>query len=184
MKLVSAATGRVHVAALLAAGLLAIVASDASARVTRDTKSEVLGWVEHVTLYPGGLRFVAKLDTGARTSSVDVSEYELYSLGGRQWVRFRLSDRNGGSVGLERPVVRFARVRRSQAKTVRRPVIMLGLCMGAAYREIEVNLAKRNHLDYPMLVGRSGMRGIAVDPSRKFTADPVCRPPANSGAAP
>lgn len=169
--------GRVRFPALLCAGLAAIVSAGADAGAERPSGTIVMGWVETVTVFPGGLKLAAKLDTGAQTSSIDVSRPEIFSREGRQWVRFRVSDRKGATIGFERPVVRIARIRRSDSKTVERPVVMLGLCLGARYRNVEVNLAKRSHLDYPLLVGRSSMQGIAVDPSRKFTADPRCQPP-------
>jgi len=142
-----------------------------------------MGWIENVTIFPGGLKLIAKLDTGARTSSVDVSEYDIFSRDGRQWVRFRVASRNGASVRFERPVVRIARIRRSGSKTVQRPVVMLGVCLGARYRDIEVNLAKRSHLSYAMLLGRSSIQEIAVDPSRKFMADTTCRAPSEGGTS-
>lgn len=142
-----------------------------------------MGWIENVILFPGGLKLAAKLDTGARTSSIDVARHEIFLREGRQWVRFRVSDRKGATIGFERPVVRIARIRRSQSKTVERPVVMLGLCLGTRYRDVEVNLAKRSHLNYPLLVGRSSMQGIAVDPSREFTAEPRCQPPSRPRSA-
>lgn len=54
---------------------------------------------------------------------------------------------------------------------------MLGICLGTRYLDVEVNLTDREHLDYPMLVGRSGMQGIAIDSSRKFTSKPRCKIP-------
>lgn len=174
---------RVRIVALLGAGLLSIAAACADAGDGRHSKTEIMGWIENIALYPGGLELAAKLDTGARTSSVDVSGYEKFSRDGRQWVRFRVANRNGASVGFERPVVRIARIRRSEGKTVERPVVMLGLCLGTHYRDVEVNLAKRSHLNYAMLIGRSSMEGIAVDPSRKFMADATCRAPSKDGTS-
>jgi hypothetical protein len=138
-------------------------------------ESRVMGWTERVQVYPGGLTLEAKLDTGARTSSINVQSYEKIERGGKTWLRFSVSDRNGKSTVLERPVVRYARIRRSESRTTERPVVMLGLCIGGSYREVEVNLADRSHLNYPLLVGRTTMKGnIVVDPARKFTAPPNC----------
>jgi len=164
---------RVAVLCCAMLGVSSILAAHAENAV-RDQRY-VFGWVETVVLYPGSIKLAAKLDTGARTSSADVSGLERYSRDGREWVRFSLSGADGKTVEIERQVVRYARIRRSKTKSVSRPVVMLGLCVGARYREVEVNLTERGHLDYPLLIGRSSLKGAVVDPGLKFTAEPHCR---------
>lgn len=136
----------------------------------------VMGWIERVQIFPGGLLMEAKLDTGARNSSVDAADIVEFTRDGEKWVRFDVSDRKGRTVTFERPLFRIARIKRSSTKTASRPVVKLALCIGASLQEVEVNLAKRTHLNYPLLVGRSAMQGkVLVDSSRKFTKDPVCQ---------
>jgi hypothetical protein len=135
----------------------------------------VMGWVEPVVILPSGLKIYAKLDTGALTSSIDVARYEEFKRAGKNWVRFLISDREGGSVRLERPVIRVSRIRRSDAPTVVRPVVELDLCLGGIFRKAQVNLADRAHLDHPMLIGRRFLKAqIVVDPARQFTSEPRC----------
>jgi hypothetical protein len=169
----SKSSGGVGIAAYLCAGLALAVLMTAGARAgaARGTEARVFGWIENVRLYPGGLTLAAKLDTGARTSSVDTQDYKIFERGGRRWVRFRVSNRKGNTV---------QRIRRSATKTTERPVIKLGLCLGMQYREVEVNLTNRAHLNHPMLVGRTSMAGLAlVDSSQENTADPRCSPESN-----
>lgn len=136
----------------------------------------VMGWVERVRIHPENLLMEAKLDTGAKNTSVDAANIVEFTNGGKKWVRFNVSDRNGRTVTFERPVFRIARIRRSEMKTTSRPVVMLPLCIGNVLQEVEVNLANRSHLNYGLLVGRSAMKGIViVDSSRKFTKDPMCQ---------
>jgi hypothetical protein len=178
----SKSSGGVGIAACLCAGLALAVLMTAGARAgaARGTEARVFGWIENVRLYPGGLTLAAKLDTGARTSSVDTQDYKIFERGGRRWVRFRVSNRKGNTVQFERPILRIARIRRSATKTTERPVIKLGLCLGMQYREVEVNLTNRAHLNHPMLVGRTSMAGLAlVDSSQENTADPRCSPESN-----
>ena len=134
MKLVSAKSWCALIPALLGAGLVVLIATGVHAGSDRRPSSQIMGWVENVRLFPGGLLLTAKLDTGARTSSIDVPRYEIFARDGRQWVRFRVSDRKGATIDFERPVVRIARIRRSESKTTKRPVVMLGLCLGTWYR--------------------------------------------------
>ncbi len=136
----------------------------------------VMGWIERVKVLPHGLLMEAKMDTGAKNTSIDAADIVEFSRGGKKWVRFNVSDRKGRTVTFERPVFRIARIRRSEMKTTSRPVVMLPLCIGSFLQEVEVNLAKRTHLSYPLLVGRSAMEGkVLVDSSRKFTKDPMCQ---------
>lgn len=138
----------------------------------------VMGWIERVEVLPHGLLMEAKLDTGAKNTSIDAANIVEFSRGGKKWVRFDVSDRKGRTVTFERPVFRIARIRRAEMKTTSRPVVKLPICIGSFLQEVEVNLAKRTHLNYPLLIGRSAMeRKVIVDSSRKFTKDPMCRGP-------
>ena len=137
--------------------------------------AKVMGWVEHVEILPGGLKITAKLDTGASTSSIDVARYQEFRRAGKAWVRFEVLDRKGASFRFERPVIRVSRIRRSDAPTVVRPVVELGVCLGGVYRNTQVNLADRAHLNHSMLIGRRFLKAnIVVDPARKFTSQPRC----------
>lgn len=136
----------------------------------------VMGWIERVKVFPHGLLMEAKMDTGARNSSIDAADIVEFVRGGKKWVRFDVSDRKGRTVSFEQPIFRTARIKRSATKTSSRPVVKLQLCIGSFLQEVEVNLAKRTHLNYPLLVGRSAMKGkVLVDSSRQFTKDPMCQ---------
>ena len=50
------------------------------------------------------------------------------------------------------------------------------ICLGNKRRTVEVNLVDRDEFDYPMLLGRSALQGIAiVDPSITHLSQPDCR---------
>lgn len=155
-------------------GLLSLMLLTTASAVGADDL-RTLGWIERVRLNPGALDLEAKLDTGAKTASLGVEGVETFEQGGMEWARFTVSDRNGRSVTLERPVVRTVRIRRAEAKTVRRLVVTLEVCVADVRREVEVTLTDRSNQDHPMLLGRSSMQGkIVVDPSRTFTTAPNC----------
>lgn len=136
----------------------------------------VMGWIERVRIHPEDLLMEAKMDTGARNTSIDAADIVEFTRGGKKWVRFNVSNRKGRTVTFERPIFRIAWIKRSATKTTPRTVVILPLCIGNVLREVEVNLAKRSHLNYPLLVGRSAMKGkVLVDSSRKFTKDPICQ---------
>lgn len=138
----------------------------------------VMGWIERVQIDPGGLMMDAKMDTGAKTTSIDAQDVKEFDRDGKKWVRFTVSNRKGRTVTFEQPIVRVARIRRAEMKTTSRPVVMLPLCIGNVRQVVEVNLANRSHLNYPLLVGRTAMTGkVIVDSSRRYTNDPMCQGP-------
>ncbi len=134
-----------------------------------------LGWAEHVVILPEMLKLKAKLDTGAHTTSIGARNITRFERNRRPWVRFSISDRNGRSAVLERPIVRTVRIKRSDLKELNRPVVLLALCLGGIFREEAVTLSDRSKLRYPLLIGRSAMEGrFMVDSSRKYTTNMEC----------
>ena len=138
----------------------------------------LIGWVERVRVYPGGLEIAAKIDTGARSSSLNAAGMTRFTRDGQEWVRFEVTNRLGTIQRFEQRIVRIARIRRHRGQYQLRPVVHLGICLGGVYREAEVNLIDRQGFNYQMLVGRRFMaRRFVVDPSRTFTVNPECKEP-------
>ena len=136
----------------------------------------VMGWIENVRVSPGDFVVKAKLDTGARTSSMDAQGLEIYDRDGDRWVRFTFSNNGGAAVVVDRPVVRVARIKDLTGPTQERPVIELGICMGSTYRITEITLFDRTGFNYRLLLGRNFLRAaqVQVDPSTTLTRRPNC----------
>ncbi|MBF0583190.1 MAG: ATP-dependent zinc protease [Magnetococcales bacterium] len=137
---------------------------------THDT-DPVVGYVEEVRIFLPSDNIVlkAKIDTGAKTSSLDVDELSFFSQKNEDWVRFMLTDNDGKRIKVSLPVERTARIRRAGTERDERPVVKLSLCLGNYYKEVEVNLSDRDGMTYPMLIGRQFLsQSYLVDPSRKF----------------
>lgn len=135
----------------------------------------IVGYVETVRLYPGDLTFDARIDTGARNSSLHASDIAQFDRDGAKWVRFKTVDNSGKEITLERPLLGTVEVPRHYGKTQTRPLIRLGICLAGVYKEAKVNLVDRGGLKYRMLVGRTYMKkSFLVDPSAKFTIAPNC----------
>lgn len=136
----------------------------------------VVGWIESVKLSSEGLVLPAKLDTGADTSSLHVSDIRWSRREGGEWVAFDVVDRDNRKVRLERKVERMARVKKAAGGVQDRPTVLLGVCLGDTYRVTEVNLTDRTGFKLPFLVGRSFLANrFAVDSSRTDTLEPACR---------
>ena len=135
----------------------------------------IVGWLENVKITPGNLKIKAKLDTGALTSSLHVIHCEEFERQGEKWIRFSLTSRQGGTTVLERKVVRKARIKAHGRESDKRWVIRLGICLGNVFKEAEVNLRDRSGFNYPMLIGRSFLRGsFVIDPALEFSVEPQC----------
>ncbi|MBI5568890.1 MAG: ATP-dependent zinc protease [Desulfomonile tiedjei] len=155
--------------------LLLFVAALTSAVAAAEDPRPVVGVVEKVRIHPGALLLPAKIDTGADNSSLNAADVTRFNRAGEKWVRFDVVDPDGHSITLERKLVRTARIKRQTGQAQRRPVVMLGICLGNIYREVQVTLVDRSRFRYPVLIGRSFMSGsLLVDPSLKFTVEPRC----------
>lgn len=139
--------------------------------------ANIYGWVERVELTGIDLTIKAKLDTGAATSSLDATEIEPFVKNGKDWVAFTVTDpRKKQSIRVEKKVERVVRIVRHNGRHQRRFVVKMGVCLGTDQRTIEVSLIDRSEFIYPMLLGRSALREIAVvDPDVTFTARPACK---------
>lgn len=138
---------------------------------------QMIGWVEHVGIQPGGLIMNAKIDTGADHSSVHAEDVRIADRNGVRTVTFTLRNQQGQSVHLQKPLVRYAHIkRRRNSEPLRRPVVAMDLCVGGSLKRVNVNLANRENFKYRMLVGRTYLKqGYAVDPNRRYTVEPACR---------
>jgi hypothetical protein len=162
--------------------LLAVTAvlacAGAPAALADDKNKTIHGYVERVIITNKGFSVKARLDTGAATSSLDSVNIRRFRRGDVRYVRFDVLDPDSEEfVTLERELVRDVLIRQAGAPSERRPVVKMTLCIGEIMREVEVNLTSRSGFLYPMLIGRSAMRGlIIVDPELTFTQNPSCDP--------
>jgi hypothetical protein len=136
----------------------------------------VVGWVERVKIYPGEFEIHAKIDTGAKTSSLNAPNMQIFKRDGEEWVSFEVTNRKGKSRKFEEKIVRVSRIRRHGGRLQRRPVVMLGVCVGNVFRQTQVNLIDRKNFNYQMLIGRRFLTDrVVVDPGRTFIARPSCK---------
>ncbi|MDX5151016.1 MAG: RimK/LysX family protein [Acidiferrobacterales bacterium] len=137
---------------------------------------EVVGWVENVKVYPGGIQIKSKIDTGAKTSSLNCQCITPIKRNGEDWVSFSIKNSDGDITMIEKPVLRVAKIRRFFGKSQERFVIKLGICLANVYHEEEVTLMDRSGFNYQMLIGRNFTRGdFLVDPGMTFITRPSCK---------
>lgn len=138
----------------------------------------VVGWREWVAFPEIGLPAVrAKVDTGAATSALHAHAVEPFERGGERWARFEVHPffrrHRRVSVRCEAPIVDERTVTSSSGHADARLVVGLTLRLGvrsdAPEWPIEVTLADRRTMAFPMLLGREAMVGrVLVDPGASF----------------
>lgn len=148
-------------------------------------KRPLLGWRERVDLPEWGLRGVrAKIDTGARTSAIDVAKIE-YLDDGR--IRFE-------AVAKVSPVrktrhvtampIRVSRVKSSNGHLQERIVCRTRMVIGEHEQDIEISLVCRKNMLCRMLVGRSALADhFHVDPGSMYVQTSRTRPPSKNSSA-
>ena len=142
----------------------------------------VIGWREWLALPDLGIPSIkAKVDTGARTSSIHAFDVWTYDGADGPRVRFRVHPRQRDSkktvvidVGaLERRVVRT-----SAGDAHPRIVIVAEASLMGKRFPIELTLARRDTMGFRLLLGRQALRGrFVVDPGRSFVAGRPKRKP-------
>lgn len=135
----------------------------------------MIGWRERVDLPEWGVRRIrAKIDTGARTSAIDVEQ--VVELSGDR-VRFELVIRDRPTRvtrWVEADMVRQTVVKPSSGEPQQRIVCQTTMAIAGIEHPIELSLVRREGMLCRMLVGRTALVGVfAVDPSRKYILTPA-----------
>jgi hypothetical protein len=134
-----------------------------------------IGWREWVSLPELGISSIkAKVDTGARSSSLHAYDVQTYERDGRSRVRFKVHpiQRNTATTieaDLELLDTRLVRNPGGGGREEHRPVILTDIEIGGERWPIELTLTRRDAMGFRMLLGRQAVRGrFLVDPGRSF----------------
>ena len=178
--------------ALLAAALIlpSTMALAAESEAKNDQRPpETLGYVEWVVMQDTSLRLKARLDTGAKTSSLHAVNVEPFEKDGQEWVSFQIPlgdhqdqptegelDHEDVILELERPVERTVLIKRKGAPSQKRYVVMMDFCIAGTTHTTQFSLTDRGKFSYPALLGRRFMRddNILIDSSDGFMAEKEC----------
>ena len=139
----------------------------------RQSTRIVVGWREWIALPELGIAAVkAKIDTGARSSSLHAFNIETFDRGGSPWVSFDVHPMQRDAevtVHAEARVLEYRHVRSSSGHQTLRPVIRTQLALGGRRWSAELTLAARDEMGFRMLLGREALRGrFLVEPGRSF----------------
>lgn len=140
---------------------------------SQETSSAVIGWREWVGLPDLGVKMIkAKVDTGARSSSLHAFDLEEFKRGGKKFVRFKIHPvqrKSDKIVKAEARVLEYRSVRSSSGKAYMRPVIVTNITLLGQTWPIELTLANRDEMGFRMLLGREAYRGrLLVDAGKSY----------------
>lgn len=135
--------------------------------------SKTIGWREWVGLPELGVgKIKAKIDTGARTSTLHAYNIRTFKRDGRNFVRFQVHPvqrRRLPEIECIAPLVDQRKIRDSGGKTEDRYVVRTRLRIGNRSWPIELTLTNRDEMSFRMLVGRAAIRGkFNVNPGSSF----------------
>ncbi len=133
----------------------------------------VIGKEEWCALPELGLPAIkARVDSGAKTSSLHAFNIQPYEHMGKEYVRFDIhpvQDNRKIVQHCKAKLVDRRHVKNSSGDKEKRHVIRTNLRMGGEVWEIEVTLTNRDSMGYRMLLGREAMeRRVLIDPDDSF----------------
>ncbi len=105
---------------------------------------------------------MARVDSGAKTSSIHASNIEVFSKEGVDWVRFEvdpIQDNPSILIKCEAKLVRTKMVKSSMGTSEERLMIRTALTLGEDTFRIRLTLASRDTMNYRMLLGREALNG-------------------------
>ncbi|MEM7580139.1 MAG: RimK/LysX family protein [Cyanobacteria bacterium P01_A01_bin.80] len=136
---------------------------------------KTVGWIENGKISGIDKDIKFKLDTGAKTTSINAEILEKpdneSESGGM--IKFRYTNKNRVAQIFERPVERWVRIKGEG----RRPVVKMKFCVAGRLIEEEANLADRDDYNYSVLIGRNMLEKgkLAVNSAESYTAKPNCK---------
>lgn len=130
----------------------------------------VVGWREYIALPEWGVEHIkTKIDTGARTSAIDVADLVLLS---NERARFDIVvDRRHPEhrITIEQPIVRQAKVKSSLGALHTRPVVETRIRIGPIEKTIQLGLVCRKNMACRMLLGRAALTPeLLVDSAHRY----------------
>ncbi len=136
----------------------------------------IIGEVENVRLIPPNVVLKARIDTGAKTTSIDARNITPFERDGKQWVRFVCMDGEKEHT-LERKVIKTVQIKRHGKAAQDRYVINMRIILGNVSQLIHVNLNDRKTYTYPVLIGRNFLCDyFLVDVAKKYQIKPMVLP--------
>lgn len=133
-----------------------------------DRETVLIGFSEYIDLPEWGIRNLrAKIDTGARTSALDVEDIQEISPG-RVSFEVIVRRRSNRRLRIEAAIVRRGPVRSSTGATTERLFVETTLRLGPVERRVELSLVHRGLMTHRAILGRTSLdECFRIDASRR-----------------
>jgi len=133
----------------------------------------ILGTEEWCQLNGLGIPWIkARIDSGAKTSSIQAQNIKIFVKGGKEWASFEvfpIQENRSIKISCEAPLIDRRMVKSSSGISEERFVVKTSLNMGEQEFDIELTLAARENMEYRMLLGREALSGrFMVNPAKSF----------------
>jgi len=160
--------------------LLFLLGSFLAGYAMANNEKIIYGYIEKATLVNKDLTLSAKLDTGAKSASLNAIKITEIDIEGKPYLSFTVPSKEGdiqfkceyvGEVNIK------VRAGEAQAnplfkRSIQRPVVLMRIKLGEKEQIIRVNLTNRKRFIYPLLLGREAIIAFdgLIDPSLKYTS--------------
>jgi len=142
----------------------------------KSNAKRIIGAVENIRLVPPNIVLEARIDTGAKTTSIDARKITPFEKDGKEWVRFVCISGKKEHI-IERKVIKRIHIKRHGKDAQERYVVHMRIILGDVSRLIPVNLNDRDAYQYPILIGRNFLRDFfIVDVAKKHQFEPMKLP--------
>lgn len=145
--------------------LFILAPSGATAQLLKE--KVLIGRVEWVELPDLKLKARARIDTGAKTTSLHAVNIVEFKQQGELFVKFQTLTADGRPIEVTRKVDTTQRVSNTAGAVSKRYAVKEKIKLGSIEKEILVNLNDRSGMEYKFLVGRNLLLGrFIVDVAR------------------
>jgi len=113
----------------------------------------------------------ARIDSGAKTSSIQALNVKRIFVNGVAWVEFDVNpvqDNRSLTVKCKAKIIDSRMIKSSSGISERRYVIQTNVRLGKHEFPIELTLSNRDQMDYRMLLGRQAMEPFIINPTESF----------------
>ncbi len=139
----------------------------------------IYGYIEKAKLVDNNLVLSAKLDTGAKSASLNAIHIQEIQEKGESFLTFIVPSKEGdvhfkckylGNVSIKMRAGEHAEHSLFK-KALNRPVVLMQIQLAGKARMIHVNLTNRKRFIYPLLLGREAIKAFdgIIDPALKYT---------------
>ncbi len=136
--------------------------------ILNTTTKTIIGGVEKVRILPENILFEARIDTGAKTSSLGVDSYKEFKEDGKSYVEIEIDGKK-----FKHKVVDHVLIKQHGGDSKRRPIIKLRIVIGEISEVARMTLEDRSNFEFQLLIGRNVIKDrFVVDVSQQFTIEP------------